>query len=108
MQFITNITLNKYIAKVFSFIGLGPLTFGVYLEPDNIIIRAKTMKNILNNYSRQVPYNKVIIIILKESLKFLQKSNHCIFKKYFISNLPNKNNSILIEKFIFIKFLLFN
>ena len=48
MLFITNITFNKYIAKVFSFNGLGPLIFGFYLIPDNSIIRAESMKNILN------------------------------------------------------------
>ena len=48
MLFITNITFNKYIAKVFSFNGLGPLIFGFYLISDNSIIRAKSMKNILN------------------------------------------------------------
>jgi len=55
---ITNISYNKYIAKIITFIG--PLTFGVYLIHDHTIIRAKFIGNLLNNYSSNLPFNKVI------------------------------------------------
>ena len=101
MLFITNITYNKYIAKIISFIG--PLTFGIYLIHDNIIIRKKIMRNILNDCPKQLPCDKIIKIILKKALKIFAK---CAIIEYLRNILFRicqiRRICILIEKFIFI------
>ena len=67
MLFVTNINYNKYIAKIIVFIS--PLTFGIYLIHENKIIKYKIMKNIFNNYSKNIRYNRLVIIILIKALK---------------------------------------
>jgi len=103
MLFITNISYNKYIAKIITFIG--PLTFGVYLIHENSIIRAKFIRNILNNYSRNLPFNKVVEIIFIATLKIFVK---CIIIDYLRNILFRicqiRRICIIIEKLIFFFF----
>ena len=97
--FLTNINYNKYIAKIFTFIG--PLTFGIYLIHENIIIRRIIIWNILNNYPRNIPVKIVIkIIIIKTFIIFglcaiIEYIRDILFKICQIRKI-----CILIEKFI--------
>ena len=67
MLFLTNINYNKYIAKVITFIG--PLTFGIYLIHDNVIIRGKVMNHLLDKYPKNLLLNQVYKIIFSKALK---------------------------------------
>jgi surface polysaccharide O-acyltransferase-like enzyme len=101
MLFLTNIKYNKYIASIITFIG--PLTFGVYLIHDNIIIRAKMMSKILNNYSRNLPYNKVIEIILISALKIFARCAIIDYLRNILFKICQiRRICILIEKLIFL------
>ena len=99
MLLITNISYNKYSAKIITFIG--PLTFGIYLIHDNLVIKRKIMNNLLNNYSSDLPFHKVIEIILITSLKIFAKCaiidylRNIIFRIFQI-----KRICIIIEKLI--------
>ena len=103
MLFITNISYNKILAKIITFIG--PLTFGVYLIHDNLQIRYKFMINILNDYPRNLPFYKVIEVVFKVSLQIFVK---CIIIDYLRNILFRicqiRRICILIEKLIFLIF----
>ena len=103
MLFITNISYNKILAKIITFIG--PLTFGVYLIHDNHQIRYKFMINILNDYPRNLPFYKVIEVVFKVSLQIFVK---CIIIDYLRNILFRicqiRRICILIEKLIFFIF----
>ena len=100
MLLITNISYNKYIAKFITFIG--PLTFGIYLIHDNLIIKRKIMKRLLDNYSSDLPFHKVIEIILITSLKIFAKCaiidylRNILFRIFQIRRI-----CMIIEKLIF-------
>jgi len=103
MLFITNISYNKILAKIITFIG--PLTFGVYLIHDNPQIRHKFMINILNDYPRNLPFYQVIKVVFKVSLQIFVK---CIIIDYLRNILFRicqiRRICILIEKLIFLIF----
>ena len=100
MLLITNISYNKYIAKFITFIG--PLTFGIYLIHDNLVIKRKIMKRLLDNYSSDLPVHKVIEIILITSLKIFAKCaiidylRNILFRIFQIRRI-----CMIIEKLIF-------
>ena len=98
---ITNISYNKYIAKIITFIG--PLTFGVYLIHDHTIIRAKFIGNLLNNYSSNLPFNKVIKIILYTSFKIFAKCAIIDYLRNILFRICQiRKICIFIEKLIFL------
>ena len=100
MLLITNISYNKYIAKFITFIG--SLTFGIYLIHDNLVIKRKIMKRLLDNYSSDLPFHKVIEIILITSLKIFAKCaiidylRNILFRIFQIRRI-----CMIIEKLIF-------
>ena len=97
---ITNISYNKYIAKIITFIG--PLTFGVYLIHDHTIIRAKFIGNLLNNYSSNLPFNKIIKIILYTSFKIFAKCAIIDYLRNILFRICQiRKICIFIEKLIF-------
>ena len=101
MLFITNISYNKYIAKIITFVG--PLTFGVYLIHEHTIIRAKFIGSLLNNYSSNLPLNKVIIIILFNSLKIFAKYAIIDYlRNIFFRICQIRKICIFLEKLIFL------
>ena len=101
MLFITNVSYNEILAKIITFIG--PLTFGVYLIHDNLIIRAKIMRDILNEYPSNLPFYKVIEALFTVSLKIFVK---CIIIDYLRNILFRicqiRRICILIEKLLFL------
>ena len=101
MLFITNVSYNEILAKIITFIG--PLTFGVYLIHDNLKIRAKIMRDILNEYPSNLPFYKVIEALFTVSLKIFVK---CIIIDYLRNILFRicqiRRICILIEKLIFL------
>ena len=101
MLFITNVSYNEILAKIITFIG--PLTFGVYLIHDNLKIRAKIMRDILNEYPRNLPFYKVSEVLFTVSLKIFVK---CIIIDYLRNILFRicqiRRICILIEKLLFL------
>ena len=101
MLFITNVSYNEILAKIITFIG--PLTFGVYLIHDNLKIRAKIMRDILNEYPSNLPFYKVIEALFTVSLKIFVK---CIIIDYLRNILFRicqiRRICILIEKLLFL------
>ena len=101
--FLTTINYNKYIAKVITFIG--PLTYGIYLIHDNIIIRNKFMQYAFQNYSSNLPLNSIKKIIYLQGLKIfvacaiIEYLRNLLFRILFIRKI-----CILFEKLIFIIF----
>ena len=101
--FLTTINYNKYIAKVITFIG--PLTYGIYLIHDNIIIREKFMQYAFQNYSSNLPLNSIKKIIYLKALKIfvacaiIEYLRNLLFRILFIRKI-----CILFEKLIFIIF----
>ena len=100
MLLITNISYNKYIAKIITFIA--PLTFGIYLIHENNVIRAIFIRRVLNNYSSDLPFNKVIKIIIITSLKIFAKYAIIDYLRNILFKICQiRRICILIEKFIF-------
>ena len=101
--FLTNIKYNKYISKIITF--FSPLTFGVYLIHDNNIIRAKVMKNILNNYSKNLPFYSVVKIILIKALKIFTKCSIIDYLRNILFRICQiRRLCVFMEKLIFFIF----
>jgi len=100
MLFLTIINYNKYISKIITFIG--PLTFGIFLIHENEMIRKIMITNIFENYSSQLPLNRVIRIILLRALKIF---GICLIIEYLrnilFRILQIRKILIFIEKLIF-------
>ena len=98
--FLININYNRYIAKIITFIG--PLTYGVFIIHENLIIRAIFIRDTFKNYSMKLPLETVIrILVVKSSTIFIT----CIIIDYFrdilFRVLQIRKLCMLIEKMIF-------
>ena len=63
MLITLHIKINKILRKIICF--FGPLTFGVYLIHDNRFIRAYIIKKIFKNYSRNIKFSYIILLIFQ-------------------------------------------
>ena len=98
--FLTNINYNEYIAKIINF--LGPLTFGVYLIHENIIVINNITVKIFDNDPNNLPLKAIYKLLFFKCFKV-----YCIC--FFIEYLRNllfticriKKICILIEKKIY-------
>ena len=98
--FFIQIKYNKYLTKVITF--FGPLTFGIYLIHNHILIKHKIIGSLFKNESTNLSLNIIIkLMILRALIIFgiciiIEYIRHLIFKFCKI-----KNICIFIEKKIF-------
>jgi len=96
----TEIKYNKYLSKIITFIG--PLTYGIYLIHDNVLIRENIIKHLFKNDPYNLPLIKVIKLVLLRGLKvfgicaFIDYLRHIAFTFLRIRTL-----CIFVEKIIF-------
>ena len=64
--FIAQIKFNSFISEILTFIG--PLTFDVYLIHDNPFIRRNFIKTSFDQYSIDLTFLAIIIIIFKKAI----------------------------------------
>ena len=98
--FFTQIKYNKYIAKIITFIG--PLTFGIYLIHDNVIIRDNVIHNIFIKVSNNLSLNAVIILLFFTGLKIFSICFIIDFIRHILFTILRiRKICIFIEKLMF-------
>ena len=101
--FFLQIHYNKYIAKIFCF--SGPLAFSIYLIYSNEIFLVNVMKKLFVNQSRNISFNTLLSLLLKESLKICITSltidyfRHLLFTVLRIKNILLFIETKMKEKF---------
>ena len=101
--FFLQIHYNKYIAKIICF--FGPLAFSIYLIYSNEIFLVNVMKKLFVNQSRNISFNTLLSLLLKESLKICITSliidyfRHLLFTVLRIKNILLFIETKMKEKF---------
>ena len=99
--FMAQIKINSYISEVLTFIG--PLTFDVYLIHENTFIRRNFIKTSFDQYSIDLNFSTIIIIIFKKAFLiftisiFIAYIRNTIFKILKIKNICNNLEAIAIK-----------
>ena len=97
--FTIQLDYNKYLAKIITF--FGPLTFGIYLIHDNIILRDKITSKLLRNLSYNLSLNEVVKITIIYASKIfficsmIDYARHIIFTIFRVRKI-----CILLEKIV--------
>ena len=100
LLFLTQIKYNKYLVKIITFIG--PLTFGVYLMHDHILIRTFIIRNLFAKNPNNLPLLSVIKLILLKALKIFTISACIDYLRHILFSLLRiRKLCIFIEKIIF-------
>ena len=100
LLFLTQIKYNKYLAKIITFIG--PLTFGVYLIHEHILIRKFIVSKLFARDSNNLPLHLIVMLVLLRSLKIFAICA-CIdyVRNILFTFLTIRKICIFIEKIIF-------
>ena len=97
--FFSQIKYNKYLGKIFTFIG--PLTFGVYLIHSHELIYQNEFEKLFQKYPKNLPLHSLIIFILLKGFIILFV---CLIIDYFryllFTILQIRKICIIIEKII--------
>ena len=91
--FFLQIHYNKYIAKIICF--FGPLAFSIYLIYSNEIFLVNVMKKLFVNQSRNISFNTLLSLLLKESLKICITSLIIDYFRYLLFTVLRIKNILL-------------
>ena len=96
--FMAQIKFSAYISEILTFIG--PLTFDIYLIHENTYIRRNFIKTCFDQYSIDLNFSTIIIIIFKKAILifsisiFIAYIRNTVFRILKIKNICNNLESI--------------